>query len=388
MKLPTPDPVALEQCKSLTELIRQEIERSGGYISFARYMELALYAPGLGYYSAGARKFGEKGDFVTAPEISPLFAKCVAKQCQPILAAISHGDILELGAGSGIFAKDLLIELEKLHALPNNYFILEISAELRERQQQFLQTHCPHLVSRIHWLDTLPINGISGIIFANEVMDAMPVHCFRIDENEITERCVTWDKDKFSWHMATPTTPELISRVKAIQEECALAIGYESEVNLMLTAWIATLVNTLKEGVILLFDYGYARHEYYHPDRYQGTLMCYYQHHRHDDPFSLVGLQDMTAHVDFTAVIESATNHGATLAGFTTQASFLLACGLLELASNEKTLFSAEHFQQNQAIKRLTLPSQMGELIKVMGLANNFDLPLLGFSLHDRRRDL
>ncbi len=369
----------------LTELIRQEIKKSNGYISFARFMELALYAKELGYYCTGTQKFGKSGDFLTAPEISPLFAKCSASQCQQILTSLNGGDILELGAGSGVFAKDLLLELEKLNSLPNHYFIFEISPELRQRQQQFLQTHCPQFFSRMTWLDTLPTSGISGIVIANEVLDAMPVHCFYIDTNGIKEHCVMVEKEQFAWCIEDPTTTELAEKVKVIQQEFSLPTGYKSEINLMLPAWTHTLSNVLKRGVILLIDYGYGRGEYYHPDRNQGTLMCYYQHQRHDNPFLHVGLQDITSHVDFTTVIESATANQLALGGFTTQAGFLLACGLMELAE-EKNLSEIERYRQNQAIKTLTFPSQMGEAIKVIALNKDFNTPLLGFSLQDRQR--
>ncbi len=366
--------------------IRREIEQAEGYISFARFMELALYAPGLGYYSAGAHKFGKNGDFVTAPEISPLFAKCLAKQCQQILMALGKGDFLELGAGSGRFAKDILLELEQLKKLPEHYFILEVSADLRERQQQLLQTECPHLFSRVQWLDSFP-QKMSGIIFANEVLDAMPVHCFRIDEKGIKERCVAWNNDTFMWHIADPTTPELTQRIQIIQQECALNIGYESEINLMLPAWINTLADSLTRGAILFFDYGYGRREYYHPDRSMGTLMCHHQHQRHANPFAFVGLQDITAHVDFTQVAENAVDAHLSLAGYTTQASFLLGCGLMELAS-QSSLSEKDLYLQNQAIKTLTLPSQMGELVKVMALNKDLESNWIGFSLYRRERDL
>lgn len=386
MKLPTLNPAALEHSAKLTQFISHDIVTSGGYISFARFMELALYAPGLGYYSAGSHKLGKGGDFVTAPEISPLFAQCIANQCQPILNELKTGDILEIGAGSGIFAKDILLQLEKLDSLPQNYYILEISPDLRERQKNLLQLGCPHLFSRIVWLDSLP-SAFCGIIFANEVMDAMPVHCFRIDKDGAKERCVRWEKDQFVWHIAPATTPVLSKQLNALQHDYCLEIGYESEINTQLPAWIASLADSLKQGILLLIDYGYGRSEYYHPDREQGTLMCFYQHHRHDNPFLYVGLQDITAHVDFTSVVESAVDTGLMLAGYTTQASFLLACGLLELA-DQNSPSEIERYTQNQAIKKLTLPSQMGELVKVIALAKGYDLPLVGFTLHDRRRDL
>jgi SAM-dependent MidA family methyltransferase len=385
--LPTPNVDALEHSATLLRVIKEEIAAAGGYISFARFMELALYAPGLGYYSAGNYKFGKQGDFVTAPEISNLFAKCVAKQCQQILTALTSPDILELGAGSGKLAGDLLQELEQLQCLPRHYYILEISADLRAKQNIYLEKQCPQFLSRIIWLDELPCTGFKGVILANEVIDAMPVHCFYLDNNNINEYCVTLKNNNLHWLSTPPTTPALEQQLLAIQKEFTLPNHYQSEVNLLAPVWITTLSDILTEGVILLFDYGYNRREYYHPERTTGTLMCFYQHHRHTNPFELVGLQDISAHVDFTTLAESASAANASVSGYTTQAGFLLACGLMDLTQTEK-LSAIEQYQQNQAIKLLTLPSQMGELIKVMALSKNIDLPLLGFSLFDRRRDL
>ncbi len=387
MKIPTPDPIAQSHSNKLTDLIRQEITASDGFISFARFMQLALYAPGLGYYSAGQHKFGKGGDFITAPEISPLFSQCIAEQCQQILNELGKGDILELGAGSGVFAKDLLLTLEKSNSLPEHYFILEVSAELRQRQQQLLTQHCPHLLTRISWLDSLPA-ALNGIIIANEVLDAMPVHCFRMDVSGIKERCVTWKDNHFVWKLTEPTTSSLTQAIELLSQEHPLPEGYESEINLMLPAWIEAITSTLNKGVILFFDYGYGRGEYYHPERKMGTLMCYYQHQRHDNPFQLIGLQDITAHVDFTNVAEHACEAGCTLAGYTTQAAFLLNCHLLELAQKTAAKTSIDEINQIQAIKKLTLPSEMGELIKVMALSKNYAKTLCGFPLPDRRRDL
>lgn len=378
-----PNDIALAHSDKLVQRIKEEILQAGGTISFARFMELALYAPGLGYYSAGSYKLGRGGDFITAPEISPLFAQCLAKQCHAILTTLGTGNILEFGAGSGKLAADLLCELERLNCLPQQYFILEISADLRDRQQKQLTQQCPHLLPRVTWLETLPATGISGIVLANEVLDAMPVHCFHQVKNHLLERCVAVSDEKFHWQ-DTPATPELTQRVAAISD---LEDGYQSEINLRLPSWMQSLASSLKAGVILLFDYGYGRREYYHPDRDRGTLMCFYQHSKNNDPFARIGLQDITAHVDFTAVAESALDANLQLAGYTTQGSFLLACGLLTRAE-QNALSATEQYQQNQAIKLLTLPSQMGELVKAIALSKNFSEPLLGFSLHDRRRDL
>ncbi len=385
MKLSIPNMTAQAHSEKLSHLIQQEITESGGFITFARFMELALYTPELGYYSAEKPLFGKGGDFITAPEISPLFAQCVAQQCKQILNNLGKGDILEIGAGTGIFAKDLLLELEHVGSLPEQYFILEISAGLCARQKKLLSEHCPHLLSRIHWLNELPA-AVNGIVIANEVLDAMPVHCFSISNGEIKERCVTWDKDHFTW-LLRPPTPAILENMGWILEKEIFPEKYFSEINLMIPGWINAIASSLNKGIILLFDYGYGRAEYYQAERGMGTLMCYYQHHRHDDPLQLVGLQDITAHVDFTLVVESACAAGCALAGYTAQALFLMHCGLLELAKKEEGSTIAS-FHQAQAIKKLTLPSQMGELIKVMALSKNYSQLLCGFPLPDRRRDL
>jgi SAM-dependent MidA family methyltransferase len=384
--LPTPHPAAQELSEKLIHLIRQEIQQSDGHITFARFMELALYAPGLGYYNIGTHKLGQHGDFVTAPEISPLFAQCIARQCQQILQELDSGDILEFGAGSGIFAKELLLELEALHALPAHYFILEPSAELRERQIELFNSTCPHLLPRIVWLEKLPEKPLNGIIFANEVLDAMPIHCFEVTEHTIKERCVSWQDDQFIWSHHTPS-PELQTYLESITKDRSLPLGYQSEVSLIQPAWIKTLADRLEKGVILLIDYGYSRDEYYRPERGMGTFMCFYQHHKHDNPFILPGLQDMTAHVDFTHLAESAVEGGLTIAGFTTQAAFLLACDLLGIAERA-SLSEIEKYKINQAIKILTLPGQMGDIVKVMAFSKELDITLIGFTLQDKRYDL
>ncbi len=384
MKCPNPEIHEKAHSETLTAIIRQEIQRSGGGIPFARFMELALYAPGFGYYTAGKHKFGAGGDFLTAPEISPLFAKSIARQCQHIADQLSYYDILEFGAGSGVFAKDILLALDEMGALPEHYFILEVSGDLRERQKCLLQSTCPQFLSRIQWLDHLPESPIQGVIFANEVMDALPVHMFEIKHDEVKERFVIWQNDQFCFESREPVTPGLKTQCEAYH----LPNGYQSEIHIFLSAWIHSVADVLKKGVILLFDYGYGRSEYYHPDRSMGTLMCYDQHRKHDNPLINIGLQDITAHVDFTTVIESADASGCKLAGFTTQAAFLTACGLLEIAEKHMHLSAKEKFQQGQAIKKLLFPSEMGELIKVMALSKAWDVPLMGFSLLDRRRDL
>jgi len=384
--LPAPSAEALAHSAKLTTLLKQEIMATGP-ITFARFMELALYAPGLGYYSAGSLKFGQAGDFVTAPEVSPLFAACLAQQSQQVLTALPYGEILELGAGTGKLAVELLLELERLDSLPNRYLILEVSGDLRERQQALCQQKLPHLYDRLVWLEQLPKQTLNGVVIANEVLDAMDVHRFYLQKNKLQEFYVDWKDDQFSWQLSEPSSSELIEQVKQkidwtankgfAESLAGHSITYESEINLRLPAWIASIRQCLQQGLILLIDYGFPQQEFYHPDRHMGTLMCHYQHRAHSDPLILVGLQDITAHVDFTAVAESAINNGLQVAGFTTQAAFLLNCGLLDLVNTPSSVLR-ERLEVNQQVHMLTSPSEMGELFKVIGLAYGLeDLELI-----------
>lgn len=383
--LPKPDEAAQVHSGQLSKVIRAEIEQKGGTISFARFMELALYAPGLGYYSAGARKFGEQGDFITAPELSDLFSWCVARQCQQVLAIIDNPGIVEFGAGSGRMACAILKELERLDAVPASYLIVEVSADLRERQQALIKQQLPELVDRVYWLETLPVN-FKGVVLANEVLDALPVQRFRVNGNNINEMRIGFDKDQFVWH-EQPGDDDLVKMVNAVQDvlDEKMSDGYTSEICMAANAWIKSVADMLAEGAVFLIDYGYPRHEYYHPQRTDGSLMCYYQHRRHSDPLKLVGLQDITAHVDFTSIAEAAHQAGLTVAGFTTQACFLLANGLDEMVASSDPDDQRAHLTLMQEVKRLTLPGDMGELFKVMALTRSVDEPLKGFTLKDYR---
>lgn len=379
VELPPPAPDALAHSARLRERMRAEIQAHGGTISFERYMDLALYAPGLGYYSAGARKFGAAGDFVTAPELSPLFARCIAVQCAEVLKVLEGGDILELGAGSGVMATDLLAELETLGTLPEHYWILEVSAELRERQRLTLTERAPALLQRVHWLERLPA-AFSGVILGNEVLDALPVTRFRRAARGFEEYCVAdWDGE-LVWQLR-PASADLQSALAALEADLSqpLAAGYSSEICLRLPALIASLADALTRGALLFTDYGYTRAGYYHPERHMGTLMCHYRQRVHDDPFLYPGLQDITAHVDFTAVAQAATQAGLTLAGYTTQAHFLLALGIAERAVDLHTA---------RAVKLLTLPAEMGERFKAIGFVKGMDSALRGFSLRDLSHSL
>ncbi len=386
--LPAPDPAASAHSTHLIEYICAAMAANGGTLPFSRFMELALYAPGLGYYSAGMRKFGAGGDFVTAPELSPLFSRCVARQCRQVLAHVG-GAILELGAGSGAMAATMLRELEWLDSLPDLYAILEISAELRERQQQTLAAQAPHLLERVVWLDTLPAPGWRGLIVGNEVVDAMPVERFRITPAGPVPLHVAWAEDRFVWCEGEATTA-LTDAVNALQKAlgCSLPPAYESEYNARLPAWIAALAEVLTAGVALLIDYGHPRREYYHPERSSGTLRCYYRHRVHADPLILPGLQDITASVDFSALADAAVAAGLAVAGYTSQNYFLFGCGLESLLAAVDPADTLPYLQLASQVKVLTLPEEMGERCKAMALSKGLDIPLQGFAFYDERRRL
>ncbi len=341
-------------------------------------MELSLYAPVLGYYSAGRPKFNAAGDFVTAPELSPVFAQCLARQCRQILNELERRTILEVGAGTGSLCADLLLELERLDSLPEEYAILEVSETLRHRQAQTLQQKAAHLAWRVRWTDRLPDPGFCGAVIGNELLDALPVERFRIHDNEVRQLQVSWQDDCFSWR-DRPAPAPVCERVGPLN----LPSGYTSEINFSAEAWVRSVGDVLAQGVVLLIDYGFPRREFYHPQRNQGTLMCHYRHRAHDDPLVLVGLQDLTAHIDFTAVAEAAADAGLRVLGYTSQAAFLLATGIEEIVARADG--ERAHFALTQQIKKLTLPHEMGELYKVIALGRGFDAPLLGFMLQDRR---
>ena len=373
LTLPKPDASASKHSEQLVRVIQHQIEQQGP-ITFAEFMQQALYAPGLGYYSAGARKFGREGDFITAPEISPLFSKCIANQCLQVLEELEKGDILEFGAGSGVMAADILQELADKNALPKHYYILELSADLRERQRQLLQQRLPDFIKRVIWLDHLP-SQFSGVMLANEVIDAMPVHRFK----GLQEYYIDWQQDKLCWILAEPSHQTVKLAIKKLH----LPPYYISEINLQVFGWLRSLSDCLQKGALLVLDYGFWRDEFYHPDRSMGTLMCHYCHRVHDDPFMLVGLQDITTHVDFTAIAEGGEKAGFKVAGYTNQAQFLLNCGIAEMAV-AKMKDDRSRFEISQQIKLLTLPSEMGELFKVMGLVKEIDGDLIGFAQGNR----
>jgi len=395
--LPNPDELALKLSESLQEKIRLAIINNGGSISFEQYMQMALYEPGLGYYSAGSSKFGEQGDFVTAPEISPLFSRCVARQCQQVLSEISSSktscSILELGPGTGAMAIDIMRELKRNNSLPETYYLLEPSADLRQRQQDNIKHAIPQLEERFVWLDRLPEEKIKGIILANEVIDAMPVKCIVID-SEIEEYAVACDAGandqiRFQWikkNIDEKLKVDLTKLLGALGEP--LTTPYITEINCNIKPWLNSLNDVLDEGLILISDYGYPRQEYFHPQRQAGTLICHYRHHAHDDPFLYPGLQDITASVDFTTVAEAAVDAGLHVSGFTTQAHFLIACGLEQFVSEYEIDDVVERSKMTHQVSKLTMPGEMGEKFKFIGLMKKLDIQLCGFGFIDQRSRL
>ena len=374
-------------CALMREYLAAEINAEG-WLSFERFMDLALYAPGLGYYSAGAHKLGVGGDFTTAPEVSRLFGACVARQCAEVLGELGEGSILEIGAGSGRLAADILLRLEKLRLLPARYWILEISADLRDRQRRHIAQHLPHLLGRVHWLERPPEGSFDGLVLANEVLDALPVTRFRWHRDRVEELGVVIDDCRFAW-ASRPASA-------AVSEACrrlwktggAWDDGYVSEYCPRLIPWTHSVTRSLRTGAALWLDYGLPRPQYYLPERHEGTLLCHFQHRAHSDPFLYPGLQDITAWVDFTELAEASRAAGFTLAGFTTQSFFLAG---LRVDQEMQTIADGDANQfarlANEA-RQLMLPGEMGERFKAMAWLRGLDLPLSGFALQDLRHTL
>lgn len=383
--LPEPDTAATAHSGELVAIISDEIHVAGGSIGFDRFMQLALYHPHYGYYRTGATKIGAGGDFVTAPSVSPLFSQCLARQCAALLAALSAKEILEFGAGNGVMAADLLATLEGLGELPQRYYILELSAHLRQSQRETLRARAPHLFARVHWLDSLAEVRLSGVVLANEVLDAMPVRCFKVGAKGMLERRVgVGPSGRLEW-VDAPADAYLQTRLDQISRGLAhaLPVGYCSEINVQHAAWIRSLAQQLQQAVVLIIDYGYPRREYYHPERQCGTLLCHYRHRAHDNPFFYPGLQDISANVDFSAIAEAADAAGLATLGYTSQAQFLLANGLDQLYAEARD--TPQRLRYAQHIKRLTLPAEMGERFQVMALGKAYPHALRGFTQRDYR---
>ncbi len=388
--LPIPDADALAHSAACATMLRDTIREAGGWISFAEFMGKALYAPGLGYYAAGARKFGRVGDFVTAPEISPLFGQCVARSVADTLMA-THGSLLELGPGTGKLAFDVLLALDALNALPEQYLLLEVSADLQARQRETLSALPPLLFARCVWMTALPVDFV-GAMVANEVLDVVPVHLVTFNQGRVFERGVGLENNQFCWQDGPAWQSagrDLVEMVAVVDREVFQSMPperYVTEFVPQAKALTASLVHALKVGVILLIDYGFRRSEFYHTDRTMGTLMCHYRHHAHTDPFLHPGLQDITAHVDFTAIAEAGVDAGGELIGYATQANFLLGAGIIELIAQHDPNDTVRYLALTNQAQRLLSPAEMGEFFKVIGfckgphtigaLANMRQLPL------------
>ncbi len=372
--LPPPSPEAVAHSRLVAARIAAVIADEGDWIPFSRYMELALYAPKLGYYAAGSRKFGAQGDFITAPEISPMFAKCLSLQARQVLRQ-TGGHILELGPGSGALAADLYGELKAQGAAPTKYLMLEVSPDLRDRQRKLISERFPQDFDRFTWLEQLP-EKIRGFVIANEVLDVVPFSLVHRTGGEILERGVIVSNAGFAWDDEPIPDGELKRRAAAV-----IPLGdydYLTEIGLAAEALVRTIATRLEAGVALFIDYGFPDREYYHPQRSMGTLRCHYRHRFHGDPFFMPGLQDITAHVDFSAMARAAEQGDAELFGFTTQAYFLISCGLAVLVSEGDPNMTLSRLKATSAVHRLISPSEMGELFKVLAFGKGFEGPLIG----------
>ncbi|MFZ5491869.1 MAG: class I SAM-dependent methyltransferase [Pseudomonadota bacterium] len=382
-ELPLPDADALALSARLEARVRDDIAAAGGRIGFDAYMQRALYEPGLGYYVNGLRKFGAGGDFVTAPERSPLFARALARQVAQVLDVLPGGEVLEFGPGSGALAVELLAELERLDRLPSRYLMLELSADLQQRQRDAIAQCVPHLAARVEWLPRLP-ERFSGIAIANEVLDAMPVRRFRVTAAGLAELCVTVQEGALRLQAVLTVDASVAARLAGLD----LPTGYETEINFAAEAWVRSVSGWLQAGLLLLIDYGYPRAEYHHPQRASGTLRCHYRQQAHDDALRWPGLQDITAHVDFTAVAQAGCEAGLTLAGFASQAQFLINCGLPQLLEAVDPA-GADYLDLALQARQLLLPQAMGEAFKVLGFTRALaGFEPIGFRQGDRRQRL
>jgi SAM-dependent MidA family methyltransferase len=381
-ELPTPSADAQAASRALAARIAARIEAGGGWLPFAEFMDMALHLPGLGYYAGGSLKFGAAGDFVTAPELTPLFGQALARQVAQVLAAVPEPSYLEVGAGSGRLAADMLLALEALDALPERYAILELSGELCARQQATIAAAAPHLAARVEWLDALP-ERFSGCVVANELLDALPTHAVAWRAEGLMERGVVLAEEGFAW-AERPARGALAEAMAAL----AVAPPYAGEVGLAVRAWVAEWGQRLERGALLLIDYGLPRHELYHPLRDGGTLRCHYRQRSHDDPFWWPGLSDITSHIDFTAVAEAGYDAGLDVLGYTNQASFLVDCGIGELFAARQRDGGEQALRASGAVQVLLSPAEMGELFKVIALGKGIGAPLLGFARGDRRHAL
>lgn len=369
-QLPQPDATALAHSLQLQQIIHAEIAAQSGWISFARYMELALYHPGLGYYSGGAIKFGAAGDFVTAPELSPLFGQTLARPVATWLHD-SAPQILEFGAGSGALAAQLLNALSTQDIPLQSYSILELSGELRARQQATLRSEAPAYADRVQWLEALPEN-FCGVVLANEVLDALPVQLFTKRQGQIMERGICLQQQRLAF-ADRPADSTLTQHVQALEQRLGYTLpdGYVSEFCSAAPLWLHSIASSLQQGIVLLIDYGFPAREYYHPQRTQGTLMCHYRHHAHGDPFLYPGLQDITAHVDFSAIARAGAAAGLELLGYTSQARALINAGITDLGTTMDQTDMPVYMKTMHGLQTLLSESEMGELFKVIVFGKN-----------------
>jgi len=381
-----PEASACSHSAAVAQYIRERIEDAGGVLPFDQYMDAVLYAPALGYYASGTRKFGEGGDFVTAPEMGPLFGRCLAHEVGPVLEMIDDPCLLEFGAGSGALAQSLIEALSASGQLPPRYCILEISPDLRERQRKRLEPLAKGCGLTIEWLEQIPSEPLRGVILANEVVDAFAVTRFRVIEDRPWRAGVCIEGDGFAWDWIDDLAPDSVA-AKIVRRH-GLAEGYTSEVCPRADAWIDTLGHCLEQGLAIVIDYGFPAGEYYLPERSQGTLRCHYQHRAHNDPLIFAGIQDITCHVDFSALADAGRAVGFDILGYTSQEAYLLSLGLLDLAAPQPEDDEKAMLARADEIKQLILPSQMGEAFKVMALGRNLDQKLQGFDLRDRRPSL
>lgn len=382
--LPEPPGELKQHSEKLSTRIREAIRKNGA-IPFSQYMEMALYDPGLGYYSAGLHKLGRSGDFVTSPELGPLFAACLAAQAEEIGSRMGHYEVLEVGAGTGRLAADFLGQVKPDRA-PDRYLILERSADLRQVQLEMITKQAPAWLDRVIWLDKPPAEQWQGVLIANEVIDALPAERFRISSGNVEQVCVTETETGFDW-TTTAAAPELEAAVRHLESDTGnvFADAYCSEIQPQLPAWLHALTENLVQGLALFIDYGYPRKEFYLPERSDGTLMCHYRHQAHDDPFFWPGLQDITAWVDFTALAEAADACDLEVEGYTSQSMFLLACGLEGILREKIEQSRDGGLALNNEVRQLTMPGMMGERFQVMGLGRGLDRDPAGFSLRDLR---
>jgi len=370
-KLPVPDQAAVQQSQRVSQLLRSQIEQADGHLSFSQFMHTCLYTPEDGYYQSTRPKFGSQGDFITAPEISPLFGDCIAHMCADALKQIPAACLFEFGAGSGHLAADILGTLATQYDLYPDYKILELSSALQQRQRETLQRRCPDCYDQVAWLSALPETPFTAIILANEVLDAIPFDRFIIKNQQIHELHVVEHEQQFAWQMY-PANIDLNEQIKDLVPH--LPDDYVSEYAPQSRAWLHSLADLLEQGLMLLIDYGTEQADYYHPQRNQGSLRCFYKHHVHGDPFLYTGLQDITTHVNFTDIAETALKADLQVAGYTTQAYFLLDNGLSQqLEQYASQLKHSEYLAYAQQAKQLILPDNMGERFKVMLLQRNMD---------------